>query len=236
MSQGLRVMSSSLMAVRSNAIGGYHLHRLFQWEVNKSANLFRLAEVSGVIGLLLCRYLTLILITRRFFQLALDKLHRKSNIVFLHFILTMDVLVLDEVGQLSAQQLALIDIIFRHARNSSLPFGGVLIIGTFDHAQLGAIEGLPFLLSTHILTDFTLVRLEHSVRAANDPILQVSTLKYLGVVYKRERRKWKREMLMSIPASTLHFCANGNRKYKKLRGFRLGYFLPAKRRKKGSRS
>lgn len=66
MSQGLRVMSSSLMAVRSNAIGGYHLHRLFQWEVNKSANLFRLAEVSGVIRLLSCRYSTLILIHKTF--------------------------------------------------------------------------------------------------------------------------------------------------------------------------
>jgi len=46
MSQGLRVMSTSLMAVRATAIGGYHLHRLFQWEVGKNANLFRLAEVS----------------------------------------------------------------------------------------------------------------------------------------------------------------------------------------------
>lgn len=92
---------------------------------------------------------------------------------FLHILLTMDVLLLDECGQLSAQQFALIDIILRHARDSSLPFGGVLIFGTFDHHQLGAIEGLPFLLSSHILTDFTLVKLEHSVRASNDPVLQV---------------------------------------------------------------
>ena len=86
----------------------------------------------------------------------------------------MDVLLLDECGQLSAQQFALIDIILRHARHSSLPFGGLLIIGTFDHAQLGCIHGLPFLLSSHILTDFTLVKLEHSVRAAADKHLQVS--------------------------------------------------------------
>jgi len=106
-------------------------------------------------------------------QLAVDKLHRKSNMKFLHIILTMDMLLLDECGQMSAQQLALLDIVFRHTRHSSLPFGGVLICGTFDHNQLGAIEGLPFLLSSHILTDFTLVKLEHSVRAARDPILQV---------------------------------------------------------------
>ena len=51
MTQGLRVMSSSLMAVRANAIGGYHLHRLFQWEVGKTANLFRLAEVRAAHGI-----------------------------------------------------------------------------------------------------------------------------------------------------------------------------------------
>ena len=48
MTRGLRVMSTSLMAIRAIAIGGYHLHRLFQWEVGKNANLFRLAEVSVV--------------------------------------------------------------------------------------------------------------------------------------------------------------------------------------------
>lgn len=46
MTQGLKVMSSSLMAIRSTAIGGYHLHRLFQWPVGKRGNLYRLAEVS----------------------------------------------------------------------------------------------------------------------------------------------------------------------------------------------
>lgn len=106
------------------------------------------------------------------------KLRTKYNMALLHLLLTMDVLLLDECGQLSAQQFALVDIILRKARNSALPFGGVLIFGTFDHHQLGAIEGLPFLLSTHIMTDFMLVKLEHSVRAAGDPILKVSRQYY----------------------------------------------------------
>ena len=147
-SQGLRVMSTSLMAFRSHAIGGIHIHVLFALEVNRNANIFRQAEI------------------------ALDKLHRKSNLKLLHFLLTMDVLLLDECGQLSAQQFALLDIILRHARHNNLPFGGVLILGTFDHAQLGAIKGLPFLLSSHILTDFTLIRMKHSVRAHSDAALQ----------------------------------------------------------------
>ncbi len=106
-------------------------------------------------------------------QLALDRLHQKRSLAFLHIILTMDMLLLDECGQISSEQFALIDIILRHARNSSLPFGGVLVFGTFDHRQLGTIEGLPFLLSSHVLTDFTLVKLEHSVRAATDKVLLV---------------------------------------------------------------
>ena len=108
----------------------------------------------------------------QFTQLALEKLKRKCNMKLLHLLLTMDVLLLDECGQLSAQQFALIDIL-RHARDSAQPFGGILIFGTFEHHQLGAIEGLPFLLSTHIITDFTLGKLEHSVSAAGDKILQV---------------------------------------------------------------
>ena len=46
MSQGLRVLSSSLMAKRVNALGGYNLHRLFGWIVGSKENLFREAEVS----------------------------------------------------------------------------------------------------------------------------------------------------------------------------------------------
>jgi len=87
--------------------------------------------------------------------------------------MTMDMLLLDECGQMSSQQLATIDIILRHLRGSTLPFGGVLICGSFDHRQLECIGGLPFLLSSHILTDFTLVKLEQSVRAAKDKKLQV---------------------------------------------------------------
>ena len=41
-----------------------------------------------------------------------------------------------------------------------------------DHAQFSAINGLPFLLSTHLITDFTLVGLKHAVRVDGDPELQ----------------------------------------------------------------
>ncbi len=46
LSQGLRVMTSALMAFRSQCIGGIHLHKLFCMEVSKSNNIFRLAELA----------------------------------------------------------------------------------------------------------------------------------------------------------------------------------------------
>lgn len=45
-SQGLRVMATSLMAVRSLALGGIHMHKLFALEVGKYTNPFKLAELS----------------------------------------------------------------------------------------------------------------------------------------------------------------------------------------------
>lgn len=90
----------------------------------------------------------------------------------LHLLMTCDCLLLDEVGQLSAQQFSQLDIILRNIRHNNAPFGGVLIFGTFDHQQLGSVEGLPFLLSSHIMTDFTMVRMKHSVRAHSDTNLQ----------------------------------------------------------------
>ena len=148
MSLGLRVMTTALMGVRANALGGIHLHRLFGLMSRKKGNPYRLAE------------------------LALEKLNRKSQIQYLHAIRTMDVLIIDECGQLSAEQLSILDIILRKARSTDVPFGGVLILGTMDHTQLGAINGWPFLLSSHVLTDFVITQLSHSVRAHGDINLQ----------------------------------------------------------------
>ena len=86
----------------------------------------------------------------------------------LHILPTMDVLVIDECGMPSAEQLSVLDLVLRRLQHVSTPFGGVLIFGTMDHAQFRAINGLPFLLSTHIITSFILVGLRHSVRAAGD--------------------------------------------------------------------
>ena len=149
LSMGLRLMTTALLGVRANAFGGIHLHKLLCLPVRKRVNPGRMAE--------LCRA-------------VLE--HRKSNAHLLHCLLTMDVLVIDEFGMLSAEQLTVLDLLLRRLRSTSLPFGGVLILGTMDHAQFSAIEGAPILTSHYFLSDFVLVGLERSVRARGDKNLQ----------------------------------------------------------------
>ena len=50
----------------------------------------------------------------------------------------------DELAQISAQQVSAIDIIMQKERESNIPFGGVLILGTMDHIQIQPIDQLPF--------------------------------------------------------------------------------------------
>lgn len=109
------------------------------------------------------------------FQLAVDSLSQRGNIWYRHILLSVDVILFDEVGQLSSEQFSLIDIILRQIRKNDMPFGGALILGSFDHMQIESIQGLPFLLSSHLLTDFTILRLEHSIRAAGDKDFLVSS-------------------------------------------------------------
>ena len=144
LSQGLNILSSSLMGIRANSIGGIHLHKLFYLPTENvsSYSSFRSAEY------------------------AIQKILRKT--VIHHALLTLDVLFFDELAQMSAQQLSTIDIIMRYIRKSQIPFGGILILGTMDHTQIQPINQLPLLTSTLILTCFQAIELKHSVRPHGD--------------------------------------------------------------------
>jgi hypothetical protein len=145
LSRGLRVFPTAVMGIRANSIGGEHMHKFFCIQTKKKGNVYRIAE------------------------LAIEKLHHKCNLLNLHAILTMDVLLYDEFGQLSAELLKILDIIFRKIRDTNTSFGGVLIIANMDASQFGPIDGLPILLSSHVLTEFVIIALTESVRAHGDP-------------------------------------------------------------------
>ena len=118
LSKGLNVMTTAILAKRAIQLGGCHYHKLFCLPVGKNLSTHRKAELA-IIKLL-------------------------KNPKELNTLLSLDVLVCDEMGQISAEFLATIDIILRTLRETNVYLGGVLIIGTIDHTQIQPIEGRPF--------------------------------------------------------------------------------------------
>ena len=141
----LKCCTTAILAERAFLLGGWHFHRLFYLPVKPTCSVHRLAELA-VINLL-----------KR--QNALD------------FLLQLDVLYMDEMGQVSAELLSVLDIIMRKIRRSSLFMGGILVIGTIDHLQLLPIEGHPFLVSPLVPFSFRFCKLQHSVRGSCDPAM-----------------------------------------------------------------
>ena len=131
------------MGVRANTLGGIHLHKIF---FLPSDNIIKSPFVYA--------------------QKAIDDIKRHMEIY--HALCMLDILFIDEFGQVSAEQLCTIDIILRKIRKSQTPFGGVLILCTMDHTQLQPINQLPVLTSSMMITCFQMFCLKHSVRAHND--------------------------------------------------------------------
>ena len=139
-SQGLNGAITSMVAARATNLAGCHVHRMFRIPIKKNCPIYRLAEYT-LINLM------------------------KDPVSF-HILTVIDVLFFDEIGQCSAENLSLLDIIFRKVRKNNIFFGGVLLIGTLDHKQLAPINGKPFLLSSHVLSCFEFTHVEESVRAS----------------------------------------------------------------------
>ena len=100
-SQGLKVMATSLMAVRSLALGGIHMHKLFALEVGKYTNPFKLADLS-IHKLRECiptssmapQALSLMSLPLPLtIHLTAMLPDAKSNLKMMHLVLTVDVLV-----------------------------------------------------------------------------------------------------------------------------------------------
>ena len=60
------------------------------------------------------------------------------------------------------------DIVLQELKQTTLPFGGVLVIASGDQMQLPSIEGNDILLSPVLLTNFALYFLGHFVRMTDE--------------------------------------------------------------------
>ena len=92
--------------------------------------------------------------------------------VYLKILMSIDVLFIDEIGQISSEMLSCLDIILRKIRNNNIFMGGVLLICTLDHKQLAPIDGSPMLTSPLVISCFEFICLKESVRASSDVNLQ----------------------------------------------------------------
>ena len=174
LSQGLFPMTTALLAERAFLLGGKHLHLLFKLTVRDRGTPHRLAE------------------------LAVITLQKKIELFAL--LRHIDVLFIDECGQISAELLSVLDIILRKVRDSDLFMGGILIIGTIDQVQLRPIKGLPFLLSPYVLTTFCMTVLKQYVRCADCLVLQqlnelARNMSGLGEAARRERLNSIRDLM-----------------------------------------
>ena len=80
----------------------------------------------------------------------------------------LDVLFIGEIGQVPAEISSVIEIILRRVRDVQVFLGGLFIVSKMDHMQLQPVRGRLFLLSSHVITLFKMVKLETSVRCAGD--------------------------------------------------------------------
>jgi predicted GIY-YIG superfamily endonuclease len=146
MTLGLNVCVTALLSERAIQLGGKHLHWLFMLPVRESSTPGRIAELAIA---------------------ALFKTPWK-----LELLRRLDVIFLDELGQISAETLSVLDIIFRRIRSCTRFMGGVLLISTKDILQLLPINGRPPMTSAHMISSFRFAKLNHSVRAAKDANLR----------------------------------------------------------------
>jgi GIY-YIG catalytic domain len=144
--KGLNVYATTIMAERAQQLGVLHVAELFCIPVIRGGTPSRIAETA----------LARIYQTPWKYQL----------------LKTIDVLGFDEFGAVPAELISVMDIILRRSRSSGCFMGGLLLIPTMDAMQLYPVDGIHPLLSSHTITCFLYLKLQHSVRAAQDASLQ----------------------------------------------------------------
>ena len=145
LSQGLSVMSTTLTGKRGAETAGEHIHVRFHIPVNENLSVVEAAERA---------YVALLNDPLKLIQLS-----------------QLDVLLIDELGQIDCRLLAIIDHIMRRIRHSTHWMGGVLVFATMDEKQLKPINGFPPLFSPALMCSFVFVPIQTPLRTL-DAVLQ----------------------------------------------------------------
>ena len=140
MSKGLFVLPTAALAEWAIQLGGTHWHVMSSLMSDDTLTNHRKAELA-----------------------IMQILKDPKN---LHLLMSLDVLICDEIGHLAADFIAVIDIILRRIRENSQYMGSLLILCTMNHTQIQSFgKRRPILTSSHIIPCCRMVNLSHSVRA-----------------------------------------------------------------------
>ena len=141
--QGLSCVSMALLCERALLLGGMHYHKF-----TKMNSVHNINNIHGIADGCIQRM--------------------KKDALMTTFIRSLDVIFIDEMGQLSAEQVSILDILLRYVRKTEAYLGGILLICAMDLEQLGAIEGHPFLMCSNIIVSYRIVDFQHYVRCRTD--------------------------------------------------------------------
>ena len=171
LSKGMKGIATSIVADRSKALGGMHIHLLCSLTAGDRNNLSpgRAADTAAA------------------------NIYRKPEL--LYFWQNLDFIYIDELGAVSAELMATIDIVARHVKRSSRFMGGMLVLSSIDIHQLLPFVGTPMLLSMNMMTEFTFSELNESVRAAKDPNLRRICQLTRTTTWNDEKRQEFRNLL-----------------------------------------
>ena len=147
-SKGLVCAVTAITGERSRMLGGDHLHSMFGFSGRSGSR--SIANISAANCLA---------------SLA-------SNAPQLAYLKTIDVLCIEEIGLVPGHILNVIDYVLRTIRNSSKPYGGILILASGDHKQLTPVEGQTVWTSVERMIQFQILLLKHYVRCQSDSELE----------------------------------------------------------------
>jgi predicted GIY-YIG superfamily endonuclease len=148
--KGLNGLPTTEVAERAKQLGGLHIHALFALKVfNNNYTTLSPGHIA---------------------QQAIRNLYR--NPMLLSFLRSLDFIFFDEFGLMSAERLAVIDLILRYVHNNNQYMGGLFIFSTMDVMQLLPWSGTPMMISINAVTNFMYRKLSESVRASQDSALR----------------------------------------------------------------
>ena len=169
MCQGLNVLSTTLTGKRGANISGQHIHLL--WCIHFADNGL---SVTGLAEKSIRNLL--------------------SNVKQWELLRQVDVILLDELGQVDARLLTVLDMMMRRVRRSTLWFGGVILITTMDIKQLKPVRGLPPLLSPSMISCFRYHEFKVILRTFDKALQRLQEISRMSASFLRDNEQMKDEI------------------------------------------